>query len=114
MRNLIWTRRRYFRALIEHDDVRPGCVISIQTHGAFGANFDPHLHGIVSDGVFTPEAEFLPLASLETAAIGELFLRLLVARLHQADRLSERFRDQLLSWIHPGGGVARWRGSVFE
>ena len=96
---------RSFQALFERHDVRPGCVISIQTHGAFGANFNPHLHGIVSDGVFSPEGEFLPLPSLDTAAIGELFRRLLLLRLHQAERLSERFRDQLLSWVHPGFSV---------
>jgi hypothetical protein len=35
----------------------------------------------------------------------EVFRLLLLARLHQAERLSERFRDQLLSWAHPGFSV---------
>jgi len=35
----------------------------------------------------------------------ELFRRLLLQRLHQAERLSERFRDRLLSWAHPGFSV---------
>jgi hypothetical protein len=96
---------KFFRALFERDDVRPGCVISIQTHGAFGANFNPHLHGIISDGVFTPDGEFMPLPSLDTAAVAELFRRLLLARLHQAERLSESFMRNLLSWVHPGFSV---------
>lgn len=94
-----------FQALFDRKDVRPGCVVAIQTFGAYGANFNPHLHAIVSDGVFTPEGEFLPLPSLDTGAVGELFRRMLLARLHQAERLSERFRDQLLSWVHPGFSV---------
>jgi len=30
-----------FQALFGRTDVRPGCVISLQTFGAFGANFNP-------------------------------------------------------------------------
>jgi hypothetical protein len=80
-------------------------VVAIQSFGACGANFNPHLHAIVSDGVFTPEGEFLPLPSLDPSTVMELFRRLLLERLHQAERLSERFRDQLLSWVHPGFSV---------
>lgn len=32
-----------FQALLDRKDVRPGCVISLQTFGAYGANFNPHL-----------------------------------------------------------------------
>ncbi len=75
-------------------------VIAFQSFGACGANFNPHLHAIVSDGVFTREGEFLPLPSLDASTVMELFRHLLLKRLHQAERLSERFRDQLLSWAH--------------
>jgi len=30
-----------FQALLDRTDVRPGCVISIQSFGAYGANFNP-------------------------------------------------------------------------
>ncbi len=30
-----------FQALFDRTDVRPGCVVSLQTHGAYGANFKP-------------------------------------------------------------------------
>jgi hypothetical protein len=46
---------------------------------------------LVSDGVFSEEGEFLPLPSLDTAAVMEVFRRLLLQRLHQAERLSESF-----------------------
>ena len=80
-------------------------MVALQSFGAYGANFNPHLHAIVSDGVFTPEGEFLPLPSLDPSTVMELFRRLLPERLHQAERLSQRFRDQLSSWVHPGFSV---------
>src|SRR6266704_3938152 len=68
-------------------------------------NFNPHCHAIISDGVWTAEGEFLELPSLDTAAVCELFRRLLLRRLHQQERLSERFMENLLSWVHPGFSV---------
>jgi hypothetical protein len=94
-----------FQALFERTDVRPGCVVSLQTFGAFGANFNPHCHAMVSDGVFSAGGEFLPLPSLDTTAVMEVFRRLLLRRLHQAKRLSENFMHNLLSWVHPGFSV---------
>ena len=94
-----------FQALCGRTDVRPGCVVSLQTHGAYGANFNPHAHALVTDGVFSAEGEFLPLAALDSAAVMEVFRRLLLERLHQAERLSESFMRNLLSWVHPGFSV---------
>jgi len=35
----------------------------------------------------------------------QLFRRLLLWRLHQAERLSESFMQNLLTWLHPGFSV---------
>jgi hypothetical protein len=91
-----------FQALFERTDVRPGCVVSLQTFGAYGGNWNPHAHAIVSDGVFTAEGEFLPLPALDTSVVMQVFRRMLLQRLHQAERLSETFMNNLLSWEHPG------------
>ena len=94
-----------FQALFDRTDVRPGCAVSLQTFGAYAGNWNPHAHALISDGVFTPEGEFLPLPSLDTAAVMEVFRRLLLKSLHQAERLSENFMRNLLSWNHPGFSV---------
>jgi hypothetical protein len=88
-----------YQALLGRKDVRPGCVLSLQTYGAYGANFNPHCHGLVTDGAFSRDGEFLPLPSLDASAIMQLFRRLLLLRLHQAERLSESFMQNLLSWV---------------
>jgi hypothetical protein len=94
-----------FQAFFDRSDVRPGCVISLQTYGGYGANFNPHAHALVSDGVLTPDGEFLPLPAPDPAAVMEVFRRLFVERLHRAERLSESFMHNLLSWAHPGFSV---------
>jgi hypothetical protein len=94
-----------FRELYGRNDIRPGAVLSLQTFGSFAANFHPHVHALITEGVFTPGGEFLPLASLDTSAIEELFRRLLLARLHQAERLSDDFRQRLLAWSPSGFSV---------
>jgi len=94
-----------FQALLDRKDVRPGCIIALQTFGAYAGNWNPHAHAIVSDGVFTAEGEFLPLPALDTTAVLEVFRRLWLHRLHQAERLSEAFMNNLLSWVHPGFSV---------
>ena len=81
-----------FQALLGRKDVRPGCVFSLQTYGAYGANFNPHCHGLVTEGVFSKDGEFLPLPSLDASAVMQLFRRLLLLRLHQKERLSETCR----------------------
>ena len=94
-----------YQALLGRKDVRPGCVLSLQTYGAYGANFNPHCHGLVSDGAFSKDGDYLPLPSLDASAVMQLFRRLLLLRLHQAERLSESFMQNLLSWVHPGFSV---------
>ena len=94
-----------FQALLDRKDVRPGCVFSLQTFGAYGANFNPHCHGLVTNGAFSANGQFLPLPSLDASAVMEVFRRMLLLRLHKAERLSVSFMQNLLSWVHPGFSV---------
>jgi len=94
--------RRTYQAFFDRDDVVPGCISSIQTFGSFSANFHPHLHLLVSEGVFTPEGDFLPLDFIDVKAIRKLFQKLLLVSLHQAERLSESFIERIETWRHSG------------
>ena len=96
--------RLTFAKQLGRPDVVPGCVASLQTFGAY-ANFHPHVHALVTDGVFTPAGAFLPLPEPDAEQVEQRFRRLLLRRLHRAGRLSEEFRDQLLSWVRPGFSV---------
>jgi hypothetical protein len=35
-----------FQALLGRTDIRPGCVLSLQTYGAYGANLNPPCYGL--------------------------------------------------------------------
>jgi len=49
---LAWeTMNEAYRALLDRDDVVPGMIAGIQTFGTL-AHFHPHVHAIVTDGVF--------------------------------------------------------------
>jgi hypothetical protein len=101
------------QALLDRKDVRPGCVNSLQNFGAYGANFHPHCHAIISDGAFSADGAFLPLPSLDRSAFLQVFRGMLLLRLHKAERLTESFMHNLLSWGHPGfsvyAGDRRWK-----
>ena len=98
------TMHRTLVALTDDRDAVPGFVSSIQTFGSY-ANFHPHVHALMTEAVRDRDGRFLPIPSLDAQTLSELFRRLLLTRLVGADRLSESFRDVLLSWIHSGFSV---------
>ena len=93
-----------FQAVLGRKDALPGMVVSIQTFGSF-ANFHPHLHALITDGALLPGGAFVPLPFLDTDVLSEMFRRMVLKRLHRAERLSEGFRDSLLPWVHSGFSV---------
>ena len=64
----------------------PGMVASIQTFGSY-ANFHPHIHALVTNGVMTREGEFLPLPEWTPGVMGEVFRRLVLRELVRAERV---------------------------
>ena len=82
----------------------PGMAASIQTFGSY-ANWHPHVHTILTDGVMTREGRFLPLPHWTPEVIEEVFRRLVVSRLVRAERLSEEFAEVLLGWERSGFSV---------
>ena len=96
--------RRLYQGHFDRPDALPGMVASIQTFGS-ALNFHPHVHALVTDGVLEKGGGFLPLTQPDFAALEELFRRLVLAELVKAERLSEGFRDRLLTWRHSGFSV---------
>ncbi len=82
----------------------PGVVASIQTFGSF-ANFHPHIHALVAEGVFAPDGIFHAVGWPPASVLEEAFRGLLLAALLRAERLSQEFFESLLAWRHSGFSV---------
>jgi hypothetical protein len=93
--------RRLYQAHLRRDDAPPGMVASIQTFGG-ALTFHPHVHALVTDGLIARGGAFVPLTAPDLAALEELFRRLVLAALVQAQRLSGGFAARLLTWHHSG------------
>jgi len=101
------TLRRVLKAACDGKagkDAVPGVVASIQTFGSY-ANFHPHLHVIVTEGLFSREGTFHGVAWPPQGALEEAFRRLLLAALVKKERLTEETRDRLIAWRHSGFSV---------
>ncbi len=60
-----WTCiRAEVRRLLGRDDVVPGMIAAIQTHGEL-LHWHPHLHLLVTCGAFTPKRDFLELKEFD-------------------------------------------------
>jgi len=54
--------------LLGRDDVVPGMVAAIQTHGQL-LHWNPHFHTLLTCGAFTPQGDFLELPELDMARL---------------------------------------------
>ena len=60
-----WTcLRAEVQRLLGRDDVLPGMVVAIQTHGEL-LHWHPHIHALVTCGAFAPEGDFLKVPEFD-------------------------------------------------
>jgi hypothetical protein len=98
------TVRDLYRAGLRDRRAVPGMVVSIQTYGDL-ANWQPHLHALVSAGVFSGEGVFTPLPLPPVGVAEELFRHRVIRMLVRRGRLEEDAAAGLLSWRHSGFSV---------
>jgi hypothetical protein len=97
-------------ALCEHmrraigEGARPGIVVSIATSGDL-LQWHVHLHTLATDGGFTEEGVFRPLADWDGHEIMTRFRERFLARLVEKHAISEELVAKLLTWRHPGFSV---------
>jgi hypothetical protein len=57
---------------------------------------------VLAEGCFSKDGEFHPIVALNISVVEEVFRRLVLTRLNRAQRLSDEFMHNLLSWKHSG------------
>jgi hypothetical protein len=89
-------------------DATPATVLTIQTSGD-ALNHNPHLHGIIANGIFHQDASFQEL-SLDSDKLQSLFQHKVLKALLDLELITEHTVDQILSQKHSGFNV--WLGDT--
>jgi len=94
------TIKTFYRAMTGESEGNPGMVVSVQTFGNRAGNFNPHLHCLVSDGVFLSDGTFVRSSFLPPVDIAELFRRSVLGAFAREGLLPESVVCNMLSWPH--------------
>jgi hypothetical protein len=86
-------------------------VQNLQTSGE-ALNHNPHLHGILSDGIFKPDGAFEPFSVIDTDKLTAGFASRVLRDLQDKGLLEAEAAEQILSQDHTGFSV--WVGDAFE
>gem|GEM_PF-6959537 len=79
----------------------PGLVLCVQSHGD-SLNFNPHLHGIATDGAFLPDGTWCPLGVADSEKLQTLFMHRVLTALKQKELIDDAVIEQLVSQTHSG------------
>ena len=95
-----------YRALLG-EDASPGGILVIQTFGSL-MHFHPHIHGLVTDGAFTPDGRFHPIpVNLTDEPFRRIWEDNVFRLLLDADRIEPNVVANIRSWRHSGFSVDR-------
>lgn len=105
---LAWeTVLEVYRAVLERREVTPGMVAAIHTFGQL-VHHHPHLHALVTDGVFTADGVFIPMPQIDDKPFLEIWRRKVFALLLDRDKITETLVHQMQQWRHHSGfGIDR-------
>jgi len=89
------------------DEATPGGVLVIQTFGSL-MHFHPHVHGLITDGAFTPDGQFHPIPiNLTHEPFRRIWEDNVFRLLLDAGRIDHTVVSQIRSWRHSGFSVDR-------
>ena len=98
------TVREMMTVVVEEPDARPGMVAVIQTFGS-SLRWNPHIHAIVTRGVFLADASWQPLPYVDTHKAELLFRHKVLGHLRDKELVTQERIDLLLSWQNSGFSI---------
>ena len=93
--------RAEVQRLLGREDVLPGMVAAIQTHGEL-LHWHPHIHTLVTCGGFTPQGEFLELPELDMERLHAAWREAVFAMYLSDDKIEPDVVENMRSWAHSG------------
>ena len=98
------TVREMMRSAMEEPEACPGMVAVIQTFGS-SLKWNPHIHAIVTRGVFLDDASWHPIPYVDTHKAELVFRHKVLRLLRDKDLITEERIDLLLSWRNSGFSI---------
>ena len=92
------------QAVLNRDDVIPGMVGGIQTFGEL-IHYHPHIHAIVTNGVFTEDRTFIPLPEIAVEPFLTVWEKKVFDLLLKEKKIPKSLIDEMHSWKHSGFSV---------
>ena len=97
-----WTcLRDEVRRLLGRDDVVPGMIAAIQTHGEL-LHWQPHIHALVTCGAFTAEGGFLEVPEFDMDRLREAWREAVFALYLADEKITPEVVENMRSWPHSG------------
>jgi len=92
------------RRLLGRDEVTPGMITGIQTHGEL-LHWHPHLHALVTCGGFTEAGEFVPLPAFDADLLLHAWEEAVYALYLRQEKIAPGVIEQIRGWRHSGFSV---------
>jgi len=92
------------RRQLGRDDVVPGMIAAIQTHGEL-LHWHPHIHTLVTCGAFTAEGEFLEVPELDMGRLETAWQEAVFALYLGEEKIEPEVVENMRSWPHSGFSV---------
>jgi len=96
--------REIYQVVVKREDAIPGMIATVQTFGEL-AHFHPHVHTVVTDGVFTPDGTFIPFLEMAVEPFLKLWENKVFALLLKKEKITQDVVDQMRRWRHSGFSV---------
>ena len=92
------------RRLLGRDDVSPGMIAAIQTHGEL-LHWHPHIHTLVTCGAFTPQGELLQVPELDIERLEAAWREAVFALYLAEEKIGPEVVENMRGWQHSGFSV---------
>ncbi len=93
-----------YKAIFPDNHFRPGIIASTQTFGDL-LIWHPHIHCLVTDGVFDLAGGFHPLPGIDSDQATILFREKVFAMMKENNRISDGLVENMRNWHHSGFSV---------